>query len=100
MAGRFPLIGVAGGVKAGRRDNQRAISLQVEPWAWIKFLQGAIEGKIIMEPFAPSNHHGGIREWAVEMYEILQGEIATVAGVDIEHGETLERCPVRMPTLA
>src|SRR6266849_1276748 len=88
MAGGFPLIGVAGVMQTGRRDNQGAIGLQVEPWAWVKFPQWAIEGKIMMRPFAARNHHRGSREWTIGMYEVLQGEIATVAGVDIEHAET------------
>jgi hypothetical protein len=38
--------------------------------------------------FAPAQGDSRIRERSIEMFEVFQGEISAVAGVDIEHGKT------------
>jgi hypothetical protein len=37
-------------------------------------------------PLAARDHHRGIREWTVGMFEVLKGEITAVAGVNVEDG--------------
>jgi len=65
VAGRFPLVASAGMVQAWWRYHQGAIGLQVEPWARVKFAQGAMERKIMMGAFAPTEGHCGLGEWPV-----------------------------------
>jgi hypothetical protein len=58
-------------MQAGRCDDLRAIGLEIQPRAGIKFAQRAIERKIMMGAFAPAEGHCGIRERTVGLLKVL-----------------------------
>jgi hypothetical protein len=58
-------------MQAWRCDDLRAIGLEIQPRAGIKFAQRASERKIMMGAFAPAEGHCGIREWPVGVFEVL-----------------------------
>src|SRR5215510_2150556 len=47
-----------------------------------------MEGKVVVWPLTPRDHHGSLRQRPVGLREIVEGEIAAIAGVHIKHSET------------
>jgi hypothetical protein len=58
-------------VQAWGCDHKRAIGLEVQARARVKFPQRAIEDKIMMWSLAPTEGYCGMREWPVGVFEVL-----------------------------